>query len=406
MKTPVYLHCPGVVSALGDDLAATWQRLWQKPADFLSITDQWTPPRTLPVGAVTLPLRPFAKDTPPPFLGRNNQLLWHAAGAVEAQISAVKSRFGAERVAVLMATSNGSMDENRVAFQHVANGGPWADSGFNQVQQCLVSPAEFMSAQYGLRGLRYVISTACTSGARAIISAARLLRSNLADAVVVGGVDCLSALTINGFAALSVLSDEIAAPFAPQRRGINIGEAAAVFVISREPLFDEALPLLGYGVGSDAYHMSSPRPDGLGAQQSIQAALHSADLPPQAIGWVNLHGTGTEHNDAMESLAVAACLGNTVCCTSTKPHTGHTLAAAGALEAALLWASISRRINPDGQLPPQYLPRGQDPDIAPIHLSTSTDGWRLNQPRIGLSTSFAFGGSNAALIIGSPQEAA
>ena len=204
-------------------------------------------------------------------------------------------------------------------------------------------------------------------------------------------------LTLHGFAALEVLSSGIARPFSAARDGINMGEAAAVFVATREALHDDALCLLGYGASSDAWHMSSPRPDGAGAIAAMQAALTQAAVAPQAVGWLNLHGTGTSQNDQMEALAVATVLPQ-VACTSTKPLTGHTLAAAGALEAALCWLAVSRRDNPDGRLPPMAV-HDYDPALAPIHLTDTAAHWPDGR-RIAMSTSFAFGGSNAALVIG------
>ena len=210
--------------------------------------------------------------------------------------------------------------------------GQWQEGAFNQAHQLLCSLVDFIQAQYGLSGIGYAISTACTSGARALASAARLLKLGLCDAVLCGGVDSLSLLTINGFASLEVVSGRVARPFAADRDGINIGEAAAVFLMTRVPMpgFPEGEPigLLGYGASSDAWHMSSPRPDGEGAMQAIQAALQGAGFSAGDLGWINLHGTGTAQNDAMESLAVVQTLGADVPGTSTKPHTSHTLRAA------------------------------------------------------------------------------
>ena len=161
----------------------------------------------------------------------------------------------------------------------------------------------------------------------------------------------------------------------------------------------DTLPLLGYGASSDAHHMSSPRPDGLGAAQAFQVALNHAGLPPESIGWINLHGTGTLLNDGMESRAVAEVLGSQTAATSTKPLTGHTLGAAGALEAAFVWGIASRRDNPEGSLPPQLWDGQADPELPSIALTVSGSRWPKGR-RIGASSSFAFGGNNSVLIIG------
>lgn len=399
--TPMYLGRPGVLSALGSGIEHTVSALLDPAVPSpLACADGWVAGRRPPLGAVTLPLRPFPAGLPEQFASRNNQLLWHAMSGLEPALARAVERFGAARIGVILGTSTSGVDENLPAFRAVAGGASWADAPFSQAHQMLCSPADFIACQYRLQGPAYAISTACTSGARALISAARLLRSQLCDVVVCGGVDCLSLLTINGFASLEVLSDSIARPFAAGRNGINIGEAAAVFLMSREPLDDEVALYLGDGASSDAWHMSSPRPDGQGAVLAMQAGLARSGLQPQEIGWINLHGTGTPLNDEMESRAVMACFGPAVSCTSTKPMTGHTLGAAGALEAAILWGMLSRSLNPAGQLPAQYGGCGPDPALPAIALTGDNSCWPSGRRRIGLSASFAFGGNNTVLILG------
>ena len=400
-KARAYLGRPGLVSALGSGLAEHLNGLLRPSENSpLTFSSEWVKGKNRAFGAVNRPLRPFPDHLPAEHRSRNNQLLWDALAQIEPQIQAARSRYGAERVAVVIGTSVGGADENIPLFRHVADGGAWDGLPFGQQQQLLSSSADFVAAAYGLHGLCYGVSTACTSGARALISAARLLRAGLCDAVSCGGVDTLSPLTINGFAALEVLSAGIANPFSERRDGINIGEAAAAFVMTREDN-GESLPLLGYGASSDAHHMSSPRPDGLGAAQAFQAALNHAGLAPQQIGWINLHGTGTKLNDGMESRAVAEVFGCATAATSTKPLTGHTLGAAGALEAAFVWGAVSRADNPAGLLPPQLWDGERDAELPPIALAVSGCRWPEGR-RIGASSSFAFGGNNSVLIIGEP----
>ena len=398
-KARAYLGRPGLVSALGSSLAEHLDGLLRPSENSpLTFSTEWVKGKNRAFGAVNRPLRPFPDHLPAEHRSRNNQLLWDALAQIEPQIQAALSRYGADRIGVVIGTSVGGADENIPLFQHVADGGGWADIPFKQQAQLLSSPADFAAAAYGLRGACYGVSTACTSGARALISAARLLRLGVCDAVLCGGVDTLSPLTINGFASLEVLSDGIANPFSRNRNGINLGEAAAVFVMTRED-DGESLPLLGYGASSDAHHMSSPRPDGLGATQAFQVALNHAGLPPESIGWINLHGTGTQLNDGMESRAVAEVFGSHTAATSTKPLTGHTLGAAGALEAAFVWGAVSRRDNPQGLLPPQLWDGVRDAELPPIALTVSGCRWPDGR-RIGASSSFAFGGNNSVLIIG------
>ena len=373
MKTPVYLSRPAVTSALGNGLRTHIDALLM-PSETspLTFSDQWVKGKTFAFGAVNETLRPLPDNLSAAHRSRNNQLLWHALEQIEDDIRAAVRRYGAARMAVIMGTSTSGADENIPLFQHVADGGGWADKPFNQLQHEMASPSEFVAHVYGIHGLRYVVSTACTSGARALISAARLLRSGLCDAVVCGGVDTLSPLTINGFASLEVLSDGLANPFSANRDGINIGEAAAAFVMTRDADFGGTMQLLGYGASSDAYHMSSPRPDGLGAAQSFQAALKNAGLQPQDIGWINLHGTGTKHN-------------------------------AGAIEAAFAWGIADRGCNPQGKLPPQQWDGIPDPELPAVALTDGNSVWP-SEKRIAASSSFAFGGSNAVLVIGEAAE--
>lgn len=400
MNVPVYLSAPGLTSALEDGLQAHIDALLNPPsASPLVFSDQWVKGKSYACGAVQKALRPFPDTLDSSFRSRNNQLLWHALAQIEEQIQHAKTCFGVQRVGVVIGTSTSGVDENIGMFRKMAAGASWEDVLFKQEQQLMGAPAQFTAEIYGLQSFNYVISTACTSGARALMSAARLLQAGLCDAVVCGGVDTLSLLTVNGFAALEVLSDGLANPFSVNRNGINIGEAAAVFVMTREADFCESLPLLGYGASSDAYHMSSPRPDGLGAVQAFQIALQNARISADEVGWINLHGTGTLHNDSMESIAVTQVFGGETLCTSTKPSTGHTLGAAGAIEAAFLWGMVSRRCNPAGRLPPQLWDSCPDPALPAIALTSSESFWPRRQ-RIGASSSFAFGGSNAVVIIG------
>ena len=391
----ICLHRPGLVSALGSG-AASLAAACAPEIPRLHYEDGLLRGRRIAVGR-------YRGDwlTPPALSAdarsHNNALLWQALAQIDDTIRAVIARYGAARVAVILGTSTSGGDDNRAALQACLDGAPLTATGFSVPRQLMSAPADFTAAAFGIRGICYGISTACTSGARALISAARLLHAGAADAVICGGVDTLSLLTLHGFAALEVLSPGIARPFATARDGINIGEAAAVFVATREALTDDVLYLLGYGASSDAWHMSSPRPDGAGAIAAMQAALARAHVAPEQIGWLNLHGTGTPQNDQMEAQAVAAVVPQTLC-SSTKPLTGHTLAASGALEAALCWLAVSRRDNPDGCLPPMA-GTDYDPALAPIRLAGAGARWPEGR-RLALSTSFAFGGNNAALIIG------
>ena len=399
----LYLSQPAVISSLGEGLQAHIDTLLSNAPSTLSCCDTPFSRHNLTdhkrmYGSVEMPLRPFMPDVPEQHRSRNNQLLWHCLAQLEPQIEQVITAFGRQRIAVIIGTSTTGVDENIEVFKHGANTQDWSKPDFKQQQQYFSAPADFVAWQYHLNGLAYGISTACTSGARALMSAARLLKNNLCDAVICGGVDTLSPLTIKGFQSLSVLSDEQTNPLSANRKGINIGEGAAMFILSKQPI-GAAVELLGYGASSDAYHMSSPHPEGKGAIAAFQAALSNSKLTPDMVGWINLHGTGTVHNDQMEILAVNHVFGTQTPCTTTKPYTGHTLGAAGAVEAAILWGIIHRKFNPEGKLPAQLWDHATVPELPPITITDQHSYWQASH-RIGASSSFAFGGNNTVLILG------
>jgi len=211
-------------------------------------------------------------------------------------------------------------------------------------------------------------------------------------------VDSLCKLTLNGFASLEAVSDERCNPFSINRRGINIGEAAALFLMTRAEQ-RPGIGLLGGGATSDAHHISAPHPEGLGAQQAMRKALSAAGLEAEQIGYLNLHGTATTHNDAMESLAVQALFPAGVACSSSKPLTGHTLGAAGALEAAFCWLTLSD-YNTANRLPPHVWDGQAEPQLPRLKLVGGQEQLPPGERRYLMSNSFAFGGNNISLVLG------
>ena len=390
--TPVYLNSLGITCALGDDTRSVGDALFTASAPGgVAVSDFVTPGRPLALGRVPGAL-PSLDGHPLPLRGRNNALLMQALAQIRTEAEAAIARYGAGRVAVVVGTSTSGVGESERAHRHRAEAGGWP-LHFHYRQQEMGTPALFLAHELGLHGPAHVISTACSSSAKALASAARLLNAGLADAVLTGGVDSLCEFTVGGFSALGSVSEVRCNPFSRHRKGINIGEGAALFLMSREP---GPVRLAGWGESSDAHHMSAPEPDGTGAESAIRAALQRAGLQPRDIGYVNLHGTATPQNDAMEAGVMSRIFGADTPCSSTKPLTGHTLGAAGAIEAGLCWLALSRG---DGALPPHWWDGESDETLAPIGLVTP--GARAAQPlRYALSQSFAFGGSNAALVLG------
>ena len=389
--TAIYLQAPSCVCALGDTPAAIRAGLWAAAPSGVAPTELHTPGRLLNLGCVSTPL-PSGDELPEKQRSRNNLLLLAALAPLRASVEAAIARFGPSRVGVVLGVSTAGLDEGVAAVRQVHAGFGWPPH-YDYALQEMGNAAQCVAQQLGTAGPAYVISTACSSGAKALATGARLLRSGIVDAVVAGGADALSGFTIAGFSALDAVSAERCNPLSANRRGINIGEGAALFLMGRD---DGPVRLSGWGESADAHHMSAPEPSGRGAVEAMQRALARAGVVPGDVDYVNLHGTATEQNDAMESLAVARVLGHDVPVSSTKPLTGHALAAAGAIEAVFAWHALVD--NPTGRLPVHWWDGVADPALPALRVVTP--GLALGRPvRHVLSNSFAFGGSNASLLL-------
>lgn len=398
-----YLNALGLNCALGQGKHAVAAALFAGDGRGMRAQTGWVAERALTVGAVpgSLPELPALAGHLP---SRNNQLLLAAALEIESELRAAIARFGAERIAVVLGTSTSGIEEASLSIGEYLTLGV-LPAHYDYAQQELAAPANFLSDWLGLSGPCFSISTACTSGARALLSAQRLLNLGVCDAVICGGVDSLCRLTLNGFCALEAVSAERCNPFSVNRHGINIGEGAALFLMTREPLSSAAMPqkagpitLLGGGASSDAHHISAPQPDGLGAQAAMGKALAAAGISASQVDYLNLHGTATQHNDAMESRAVQAIFPQGVPCSSSKAMVGHTLGAAGALEAAFCWLTLSE-YNPDQLLPPHLWDGQADPALPALNLVPPGTRLSNRQPRRLMSNSFAFGGNNISLLL-------
>ncbi len=389
----IYLQHLGLVCALGRGVSTVRNALLNSDGPGgLTPSDRYSPGRELHLGEVTGPL-PDLGHVAPEFRVRNNALALTALSEMRPAVDAAIARFGPKRVAIVVGTSTSGLPEGEAARRQWVHTRTWPE-GYSYAKQELGNVAGYLAAELGVTGVSHVISTACSSGAKALASGARLLRAGLADAVVAGGCDALGAFTVAGFSALESVSAARCNPLSLNRRGINLGEGAALFLMSRD---EGPVRLAGWGESSDAHHMSAPDPSGRGAMQAMHLALQRAGISPQELDYVNLHGTATHHNDAMESLAVAEVLGAQVAVSSTKPLTGHTLAAAGAIEAAFAWLTLVD--NPSGALPPHWWDGQVDPALPALKVVAA--GEQLGRaPRYVLSNSFAFGGSNATLLLG------
>ena len=390
----LHLNALGIINPLGRGKREVAGTLFDGSRSGLLRRTDLLPDRSVRVGVVaaTLPQVPRRLSH---FDCRNNRLTLAALSEIEDDIVRIAERLGPHRVAVVMGTSTSGIAEGEVAVaQRIANG-KWP-AEFRSSCQEIGNLAPFVADYLELEGPAYTISTACSSSAKVFASAQRLIEAGLCDAAVVGGVDTLCRMTLGGFDSLQALSRDYCNPFSRNRDGINIGEGAAIFMMTSE---ESAVSLLGVGESSDAYHVSSPQPNGDGAVLAMLRALDAAHMRPDQIDYINLHGTATELNDAMEACAVNRVFGGRTLCSSTKSMTGHMLGAAGANEVAFLWLMLEPNFA-NGMVPPHVWDGEVDPAIPQLNLAT-------RQSRIGhapcaaaLSNSFAFGGSNAAVVLG------
>ena len=327
---------------------------------------------------------------------RNNrlaQLGLEQDGFIDA-VEAAISKYGNERVGVFMGTSTSGILETEVAFRlRDQVTGMLPDDFIYRKTQNTFSVADFTREFFHLKGPAVAVSSACSSSAKVFASARRMIEAGLIDAAIVGGVDTLCLTTLYGFNSLGLLSTQACRPYDAERDGISIGEAAA-FVLLERPYADmpeDSVLLLGIGESSDAYHMSSPHPEGLGARMAMQQALATAGLAAEDIDYINLHGTATQSNDAAEAKAVTAVFGSETPCSSTKGATGHTLGAAGGIEAIISALSLQHGFVPGG-----LNTKTRDPAIA---LNYLLDNQPLAAQKI-ISNSFGFGGTNCSLVFG------
>jgi 3-oxoacyl-[acyl-carrier-protein] synthase-1 len=380
-----YVQAVGILSPLGAGLEATRRALFAGDTSGMKVEPGWLPNAPACVGRVGGDLAPL-----PPALAewdcRNNRLLAAAAAQIRPAIDAALSRHGAHRVALVVGTSTSGIAAGEEAMAVRIRDGAFPRE-FSYRQQEIGGTAPLGARLLGVRGPAYTVSTACTSGAKALLAARRLLELGLADAALAGGVDTLCRLTVGGFTALESTSPQRCNPLSRNRSGINIGEGAALFLLERE---EAAVRLAGGGESSDAHHLSAPDPEGTGAEIAMRAALADAGAQPGDIGYVNLHATATRKNDEMESRVMARVFPADTPVSGTKPLTGHALGAAGALEAAFCWLALTER-----RLPPHVWDGEADPELPPLRVAGQ--GERLAS-RLVMSNSFAFGGSNASLI--------
>jgi 3-oxoacyl-[acyl-carrier-protein] synthase-1 len=390
---PLWLSHFTATSSIGCGLDATLAALRQRraglaPCRFDTVDLATFIGEVAGVDAVQLPAHLTDFDC------RNNRLalLGMTQDGFAEAVRAGVAKYGARRIGVFLGTSTSGIHQTELAYRRrePSTGALPADFVYRTTHNTF-SVADFTRQYFGLTGPAAVVSSACSSSAKVFGSARRMMAAGLIDAAVVGGVDSLCLTTLYGFNSLGLISAQACRPFDAQRDGISIGEAAAFALLERSPerLDGDAVLLLGVGESSDAYHMSSPHPDGLGARMAMQDALTMAGLKPSEIDYIHLHGTATQNNDAAEAKAIRHAFGSGTPCSSTKGATGHTLGAAGIMGAVICALGLQH-----GLLPAGLNTRQLDPALGLDYLLENRE-----QPLARtLSNSFGFGGTNCSLV--------
>lgn len=392
-QQPVGIQAVASLSALGGNASELRQNLRNPPACTLTARDDLIAQKTVWVGQVKQPLLAVPAALAQ-YASRNLQLAVTVLDQLQPELEYLKQRYPLSRLGIVIGSStSGIADNEPLLTKWFTQQRPLTDLVYAKQEMGTTALALRELLQW--QGPAYGVSTACSSSAKALATAQRLINSGVCDAVLAGGVDSLCRLTLNGFHSLESLSESQCRPFAQDRDGINIGEAAALFILSRQ---DAAVSLLSSGESSDAWHISAPHPEGEGARIAMQRALQQAGLEAGQIGYLNLHGTATRQNDAMEAKAVQALFAESaIQVSSSKQYTGHCLGAAGAVEAAILHTFISDQ---HSSLLPVHGQYTFDAECLPLRFSQQGASWPEYLPRRAISNSFAFGGSNISLILG------
>ena len=326
---------------------------------------------------------------------RNNRLAWLGLQQDDflARVLDARARYGPNRVALLLGTSTASIGATEEAYRKLEADGGFADDMLRPDLHNPHSLSAFVAAVLDLQGPCLTISTACSSSAKVFASAERMLRLGLADAAVVGGVDTLCDSVLFGFNSLELVSRMPCRPFDANRDGISIGEAAGFALLEHAAVAPGKPRLIGYGESSDAHHMSTPHPDGRGAELALRAALARAGVEPVQVDYINLHGTASIKNDEVEADLLNRVFTARTRASSSKGYSGHTLGAAGVLEAVITLLAIEHELVP-----------GNLGTTRPDARCGAQFAWRNETQRIevALSNSFGFGGNNACLAFAGP----
>ncbi|MGZ0079635.1 beta-ketoacyl-ACP synthase [Methylomonas sp. YC3] len=390
--SPVAVTAYQCVSAGGDDVEALYASLIANRTCLKPLTLFAIPFDTL-VGEVASPL-PEIRPSLQAYDCRNARLALKALaqGDFRANVERAIASYGKARVGLVLGTSTSGIYDSENAYSHLLQDGVMPDDFYFTKVQTAQATAEFLKLEFGLQGPCYAISTACSSSAKALAAAQRLINVDCCDAVLVAGVDSLCRLTLHGFSSLQLISPDACRPMDAERQGINIGEGAALLLLEKPRADHDDRPrLLAVGESSDAHHMSAPHPDGAGAATAMAQALRLAGRDVGSVDYINLHATASSLNDLSEARAVASLFPNPPPCSGVKGLLGHTLGAAGAVETVVSLLALEH-----GFLPGTCGLRQPDP----VCLFPVVDAPNLEiSPRLILSNAFGFGGNNASVLL-------
>jgi 3-oxoacyl-[acyl-carrier-protein] synthase-1 len=400
MKKRIYLSAPSLICCAGQDRNELYEYCLNGNQGGLAIHTMPNCGGEYPVGMINVELPEAVTEEPAVFEPSNyaagNRIIRIINAALEQLRPAVEkalAKYPPQRIGVCLGSCDNGSEASFMAHNFFIEKNVFP----GDYDLCFQSPsflAEFISRKFGISGPVFAIAAACASGSSAIMRGAELIRAGYCDAVIAGGADVVSEMVFSGFHALEAISDSLTNPFSKNRKGINLGEGAAFFLL--DPNENSGVELLGAGESADAFHMTAPGPDGAGPVKAMEAALKNAGITSGQVGYVNLHGTGTPLNDKAESLAMKAIFGGVYPpsppVSSTKPITGHTLGAAGALEAAICWMVLTEQKG----LPVHCWDGVKDEEIPFLPAQDSDQ----KTPSICMSNSFGFGGCNVSLILG------
>jgi len=388
-----------MINCLGSSRAVIESKLFSGQANDLSVQRILRGQNEALVGAVTVKLSQVPAEFAL-FNSRLTQLLFALIQQLQPEIERLRATYAQDRIGIVLGSSTsgiGAAEEGYIVRHNTGSFPP----EYHYHQQELGTVSGFLRCITGFNGPAYTVSTACSSSAKVLGSARMLLDLGICDAVITGGVDSLCRLTAQGFNALELLTVSRSNPLSANRKGLNLGEGGALLILER---LAGGVQLLGIGEGSDAYHISAPHPEGRGAITAMRSALDRSEVATNSVKYINLHGTGTVMNDAMESVAVSSVFASELTstlipCSSTKPFVGHLLGAAGATEIGFCYAMLMQP-GRDKPLLPHLWDGVFDPLLPRLNPANVGDTVRIEAGDTVLSSSFAFGGSNCAVILG------